>query len=120
MADLTPAAQQSPDASAALANATASRDVNQLKQIADANKDSPVGKAALESITVIRDGLGKFNDMTSSVDKAGGMQTPEGRMEISKQLSASSHQPNWSQALIKYVLGDEKGAVLDEIGRAHV
>lgn len=91
--------------------AVASRDVPSLMQSAKDNIDNPSSGLFLRAAKIIDQNHKEFQALTSPIDKKGGTQTPDGRMEIVKQFETTADRPQWGTALLKYVMGDKAGAV---------
>lgn len=97
-------------------DALANRDVKQLTNIAKDNIGTPAAEVALGAARGIQDRAAKFNELVNPIDKAGGTATPEGRVEIAKQFQTIADRPQWGTALLSYVMGDKKAALLQVTG----
>lgn len=97
-------------------DALANRDVKQLTNIAKDNIGTPAAEVALGAARGIQDRAAKFNELVNPIDKAGGTRTPEGRVEIAKQFQTIADRPQWGTALLSYVMGDKKAALLQVTG----
>lgn len=97
-------------------DALANRDVKQLTNIAKDNIGTPAAEVALGAARGIQDRAAKFNELVNPIDKAGGTATPEGRVEIAKQFQTVADRPQWGTALLSYVMGDKKAALLQVTG----
>jgi hypothetical protein len=97
-------------------DALANRDVKQLTNIAKDNIGTPAGEVALGAARGIQDRAAKFGELVNPIDKAGGATTPEGRVEIAKQFQTVADRPQWGTALLSYVMGDKKAALLQVTG----
>jgi hypothetical protein len=97
-------------------DALANRDVKQLTNIAKDNIGTPAGEVALGAARGIQDRAVKFGELVNPIDKAGGTATPEGRVEIAKQFQTVADRPQWGTALLSYVMGDKKAALLQVTG----
>lgn len=87
------------------------RDVPALTQIAKDNIGTPASDVAMRLTKTIQDGTAKFKEMVDPIEKAGGIGTPEGRVQVANTFQTVSDNPQWGTALLKYVMGDKMGAV---------
>jgi hypothetical protein len=99
-------------------DAIANRDVKGLVNIARDNIGTPTADIAMKVAKGIEERTSKFNSLVKPIDEKGGVATPDGRMEFVKQFQTTADKPQWGNALISYVLGDKKAAVLQVTGGA--
>lgn len=97
-------------------DALANRDVKQLTNIAKDNIGTPAAEVALGAARGIQNRAVEFGQLVNPIDKAGGTRTPEGRVEIAKQFQTVADRPQWGTALLSYVMGDKKAALLQVTG----
>jgi len=100
---------QSPNAvaDAAIEN----RDVQGLTQIAKDTIGTPASEVAIRLAQTIEKGAADFNKLVAPIEKAGGVGTPEGRVQVANTFQTVADNPQWGTALLKYVMGDKMGAV---------
>ncbi len=87
------------------------RDVPALTQIAKDNIGTPASDVAMRMTKTIQEGAARFKEMTDPIEKAGGINTPEGRVQVATTFQTVADNPQWGTALLKYVMGDKMGAV---------
>ena len=97
-------------------DALINRDVKQLTNIAKDNIGTPAGEVALSAAKGIEERASRFGQVVAPIDKAGGVATQEGRVEIAKQFKTIADHPQWGNALLAYVMGDKKSAYLQVTG----
>jgi hypothetical protein len=104
-----PATVQNPNAiaDAAIEN----RDVQGLTQIAKDTIGTPASEVALRLAQTIEKGTADFNKLVAPIEKAGGVGTPEGNIQVANVFKTTVDNPQIGTALLKYVLGDKAGAV---------
>ena len=111
---MQPATVQNPNAiaDAAIEN----RDVRGLTQIAKDTIGTPASEVALRLAQTIEKGASDFNKLVAPIEKAGGVGTPEGRVQVANTFQTVADNPQWGTALLKYVMGDKMGAVKQVTG----
>lgn len=111
---MQPATVQNPNAiaDAAIEN----RDVQGLTQIAKDTIGTPASEVALRLAQTIEKGAADFNKLVAPIEKAGGVGTPEGRVQVANTFQTVADNPQWGTALLKYVMGDKMGAVKQVTG----
>jgi len=92
------------------------RDVQGLTQIAKDTIGTPASEVALRLAQTIEKGAADFSKMVAPIEKAGGVGTPEGRIEVANTFQTVADNPQWGTALLKYVMGDKMGAVKQVTG----
>lgn len=97
-------------------DAIANRDVNGLIQIAKDNIGTPASDIAIRAAKTIEQNALKLNSLAEPIDKKGGVATQEGRLAFAEQFKTIKDTPQWGNALIAYVMGDKKGALLQVTG----
>jgi hypothetical protein len=104
-----PATVQNPNAiaDAAIEN----RDVQGLTQIAKDTIGTPASEVAMRLAQTIEKGTAEFNKLVAPIEKAGGVGTPEGNIQVANVFQTTADNPKFGTALLKYVLGDKMGAV---------
>lgn len=109
-----PATVQNPNAiaDAAIEN----RDVQGLTQIAKDTIGTPASEVALRLAQTIEKGAAEFNKLVAPIEKAGGVGTPEGNIQVANVFKTTADNPQFGTALLKYVLGDKMGAVKQVTG----
>lgn len=105
---------QSPNAvaDAAIEN----RDVQGLTQIAKDTIGTPASEVAIRLAKTIEKGAADFNKLVAPIEQAGGVNTPEGRVQVATTFQTVADNPQWGTALLKYVMGDKMGAVKQVTG----
>jgi len=109
-----PATVQNPNAvaDAAIEN----RDVQGLTQIAKDTIGTPASEVAIRLAQTIEKGASDFNKLIAPIEKAGGVGTPQGNIQVANTFQTVADNPQWGTALLKYVLGDKMGAVKQVTG----
>jgi hypothetical protein len=109
-----PVVAQNPNAiaDAAIEN----RDVQGLTQIAKDTIGTPASEVALRLAQTIQKGADDFNKLVAPIEKAGGVGTPEGNIQVANVFKTTVDNPQFGTALLKYVLGDKMGAVKQVTG----
>jgi hypothetical protein len=104
-----PVVAQNPNAiaDAAIEN----RDVQGLTQIAKDTIGTPASDVAIRLAQTIQKGTADFNKLVEPIEKAGGVGTPEGNIQVANVFKTTADNPQFGTALLKYVLGDKMGAV---------
>jgi hypothetical protein len=104
-----PVAAQNPNAiaDAAIEN----RDVQGLTQIAKDTIGTPASDIAIRLAQTIEKGAADFNKLVAPIEKAGGVGTPQGNIQVANVFQTTADNPRFGTALLKYVLGDKMGAV---------
>lgn len=97
-------------------DAIANRDVAGLIQVAKDNIGTPASDVAMRAAKTIEQNALKLTNLVEPIDKKGGVATPEGRLAFSEQFKTTKDTPQWGNALIAYVMGDKKGALLQVTG----
>lgn len=97
-------------------DAIANRDVGSLIQIAKDNIGTPASDVAIRAAKTIEQNALKLNSLAEPIDKKGGVATQEGRLAFAEQFKTIKDTPQWGNALIAYVMGDKKGALLQVTG----
>jgi hypothetical protein len=92
------------------------RDVQGLTQIAKDTIGTPASDVALRLAQTIEKGAADFNKLIAPIEKAGGINTPEGRVQVATTFQSTVDNPQWGTALLKYVMGDKAGAVKQVTG----
>ena len=81
-----------------------------MVEIAKANFGTPVGTAALSAAETLHAGNQKFEAMKEPIEKAGGPNTPEGHLAISKSMKLAKDEPMMGEALVQWLSGNGKYA----------
>jgi hypothetical protein len=104
-----PVVAQNPNAiaDAAIEN----RDVQGLTQIAKDTIGTPASEIAMRLAQTIEKGTADFNKLVAPIEKAGGVGTPQGNIQVANVFQTTADNPRFGTALLKYVLGDKMGAV---------
>jgi hypothetical protein len=92
------------------------RDVQGLTQIAKDTIGTPASEVAIRLAQTIEKGAADFNKLVAPIEKAGGVGTPEGRVQVANTFQSVADNPQWGTALLKYVMGDKMGAVKQVTG----
>lgn len=92
------------------------RDVQGLTQIAKDTIGTPASDVAIRLAQTIEKGAADFNKLVAPIEKAGGIGTPEGRVQVANTFQTVADNPQWGTALLKYVMGDKMGAVKQVTG----
>jgi len=90
--------------------AVANRDSSALVNLAKETVGTPLSQISLFSANNINSKLQEFDSLTSKIAAAGGAGTPEGRMAVADTWKTVKDNPQWGDALLRYVLGDKQGA----------
>jgi rRNA maturation protein Nop10 len=106
--DVAPAPPATPDQK--YEAAVASRDPNALVSLAKETIGTPLSQISLYAADSINRKSKEFDELTSKIAKAGGATTPEGRMAVADTWKTVKDNPQWGDALLRYVLGDKQGA----------
>ena len=107
-ADVAPAPPATPDEKYEVA--VANRDPNALVSLAKETVGTPLSQISLFAANNINSKLQEFDSLTSKIASAGGAGTPEGRMAVADTWKTVKDNPQWGDALLRYVLGDKQGA----------
>lgn len=91
--------------------AVANRDVKALTSIAKDTVGTPASEIAINAAKIIKRNTEEFGKMVEPLEKSGGPNTPEGRLKAVELFKTTADNPRWGTALIKYILGDQAGAV---------
>jgi len=73
-------------------------------------KGTPIGDAASHAATLYAQGAADFRKINDPVEKAGGIQTPEGRVEAAKIFYSTKDNPKYGSALLALLLGQKEAA----------
>lgn len=92
-------------------NAVANRDFGGLTKIAERNRGTPVGDAALRGADLLYKTSKEFDSFVSPIEKAGGPQTPQGRLAATDAFKTVKDNPQYGDALIMFILGDKERAL---------
>jgi hypothetical protein len=106
----------SPNPNALADDAIDRRDTRALTQIAKDNIGTPASDLAMRMVNGINEKQTRFNELVKPIDKAGGANTPNGRVQIAQTFQTVADNPQWGTALLKYVMGDKAGAVKQVTG----
>lgn len=106
--DVAPAPPATPDEKYEVA--VANRDPNALVSLAKETVGTPLSQISLFAANNINTKLQEFDSLTSKIAAAGGAGTPEGRMAVANTWKTVKDNPQWGDALLRYVLGDKQGA----------
>ena len=87
------------------------RDVQGLTQIAKDTIGTPASDVAMRLAQTIEKGAADFNKLVAPIEKAGGVGTPQGNIQVANVFQSTVDNPRFGTALLKYVLGDKMGAV---------
>lgn len=89
-----------------------SGDPKMMLKVAQVNADTPIGVAATAVADLFYKGQKAVDEMMAPVEKAGGLQTPQGRMEVAKQAQTYFKQddPKLFDAFIYSLTGNRKMA----------
>jgi len=90
--------------------AVANRDPKALVNLAKETVGTPLSQISLFSANNINSKLQEFDSLTGKIAAAGGAGTPEGRMAVADTWKTVKDNPQWGDALLRYVLGDKQGA----------
>jgi hypothetical protein len=90
--------------------AVANRDSSALVNLAKETVGTPLSQISLFSANNINSKLQEFDSLTSKIAAAGGAGTPEGRLAVADTWKTVKDNPQWGDALLRYVLGDKQGA----------
>lgn len=92
-------------------SAIANRDVPALTQLAKDSIGTPQSTVLVELANKIKTSSEEFNKLVDPINKTGGVDTPQGRLQIASTFETVADKPQWGTALLKYVMGDKAGAV---------
>ena len=106
--DVAPAPPATPDEKYEVA--VANRDSTALVNLAKETVGTPLSQISLFSANNINSKLQEFDSLTGKIAAAGGAGTPEGRMAVADTWKTVKDNPQWGDALLRYVLGDKQGA----------
>ena len=106
--DVAPAPPATPDQKYEVA--VANRDPNALVSLAKETIGTPLSPISLYAADSINKKAQEFDALTSKIAQAGGAGTPEGRMAVADTWKTVKDNPQWGDALLRYVLGDKQGA----------
>lgn len=106
--DVAPAPPATPDQKYEVA--VANRDPNALVSLAKETIGTPLSQISLYAADSINKKAQEFDALTSKIAQAGGAGTPEGRMAVADTWKTVKDNPQWGDALLRYVLGDKQGA----------
>ena len=91
----------------AKSQAMASGDAKPLLKLAG-NTDSPEAQAAaLHVAKNVQAGTQQWNGLTSKIENAGGVNTPQGRVEFQNQWRNNDNNPQYLNALMQYAIGNK-------------
>lgn len=101
--------QATPESTQQFDAALGTLDPKQMMMVAQQHMGTPVGAAALKATDLMIRGQQDFNKMIAPIEQAGGVGTPEGRVEIAKaaQTYFKQEDPRFGQALLHYVTGNK-------------
>jgi hypothetical protein len=92
----------------AKSQAMANGDPKPLLKLAG-NTDDPVAQtSALHVAKNVAAGTEQWNNLTSKIDKAGGVTTPQGRVEFQNQWRNNDNNPQYINALLQYAIGNKE------------
>jgi hypothetical protein len=102
--DLTPSQQ--------FDSAVDSRDPRKAMEVATANIGTPVAVAAVKAADLMLKGEQAFQSMIGPIEKAGGIQTPEGRVAAAEKAQEYFKQddPNMRDAFVHFLTGNREMA----------
>lgn len=83
-------------------------DPKSLLKVAVSTDDVATRDAALHVANNVNKGNQAWTNLTSEIDKKGGVQNREGRIEWGKQWRNNDNNPQYLNALMQYALGDAK------------
>lgn len=78
--------------------------------IAQKNYGTPVAQAAMHAADVMYKTSKEFDSLAEPIIKKGGLQTPEGRVEVAKKFETVKDNPRTMDALFLALMGDKQGA----------
>ena len=94
------------------------RDPLALMDVAKEGYGTPISDAAINSADIIYKTGNEFNKLVTPIEKAGGVQTPEGRVAAADTWKTVKDNPQWGDALMMYLMGDKAGAAAMVTGGA--
>tara|TARA_R110000868_G_scaffold41338_1_gene141398 strand:- start:1685 stop:3370 length:1686 start_codon:yes stop_codon:yes gene_type:complete len=92
----------------AKSEAIINNDPKPLLKVAASTEDDATRAAALHVAGNVQKGNDTWTALTSGIDKKGGVQSPDGRIEFEKQWRNNDNNPQYKNALMQYFLGDKK------------
>jgi hypothetical protein len=95
------------------------RDKQGLLGLVQKDPNSEMGQVALNAIRTQVVGEKQLAALTDPVEKAGGVQTPEGRIAAQKTFETVKDHPQYGTALVRWVMGDKEGAARMLTGGDH-
>lgn len=113
---MTPAVQvdmvesDGPTAAEQFDAAASTKDPKALLDVAKSNFGTPVGQAAMGLADHLYKTSKEFDALVSPIEKVGGPQTPQGRMEAVKVFESSKTDPTIGEVLMHYFTGNKEYA----------
>ena len=105
-----PPGQPAPEDVQAYNDAVDNRDKQGLLELVKKDPNSEMGQVALNAIRTQVVGETKLAALTDPVEKAGGVNTPEGRIAAQKTFETVKDHPQYGTALVRWIMGDKIGA----------
>jgi hypothetical protein len=105
-----PPGQPAPEDVQAYNDAVDNRDKQGLLGLVQKDPNSEMGQVALNAIRTQVVGETQLAALTGPVEKAGGAQTPEGRIAAQKTFETVKDHPQYGTAFVRWIMGDKEGA----------
>jgi hypothetical protein len=86
--------------------AVQSRDPMAMMQVAQASFGTPIADVAIDAAKNMYKSNQVFDDLVKPIEKAGGVQTPEGRLKMADTWKTVKDSPKWGTALVEHLLGN--------------
>lgn len=85
-----------------------SNDPRQMMGVAAEHINTPVGAAAVKATELMVQGKQNFDKIIAPIEKAGGPQSPEGKIKAVEQAQSyfKQDEPQWGKAILHYLVGN--------------
>ena len=84
---------------------------DQMLAVAKEHLGTPVGAAAYHAANTLYRTSKEFNDLVAPIEKAGGVGTPEGRLQLEQKFKGVKDNPDMWDVLLQYATGNKKYAM---------
>lgn len=83
----------------------------QMLAVAKEHLGTPVGAAAYHAANTLYKTSKEFDDLVGPIEKAGGVTTPEGRIQLEQKFKGVKDNPDMWDVLLQYATGNKKYAM---------
>jgi hypothetical protein len=87
-------------------DAARSGNPRKMLEFADTVKGTELHSAAMNAYNIMATNAKKFDDIIGPVEKKGGLQTPEGRLEFAKKWEPLQREPQFLRGVIEKMMGN--------------